>query len=455
MLQSGRRCWACAAWMALAALFLAAGVASGATLLTAGLGETVVLHSPGLSSGKASTADITLVRVDPYAQGARLWLVKDGTEPRRLPRSTQRFFVPAARRLDERVYLVLEPEASRFHSVVFTAGGGRRYEGVVEDGRLVVQASRPVSRDPSTFRCAVEAGRAAPTQKPMDVADAVAMPKAAMYGATVAVDTDVELMAEKFGNNTTAATNYLAQLFVGMNVFYERDIDVRLMQGDTFLRVGSDSYVSSDVQVQLNEVGTLWKDTPALAALSRAFVMLLSGKNPSPNGASGIAWLLESGSYCAAKGTVFGGDVFGHYSATQVFTFAGSTAANDVSIVGHELGHNFGAAHTHCTNASGAQPASSNTIDRCTNIEAGLGCYGGAVSCPTDNSVSGRGSIMSYCNYGGSGSAGCGAVLQEFHPVHQGVLDARVQTNVLAGCLTPLVVPPTCTGTCIFRHSFE
>jgi hypothetical protein len=155
----------------------------------------------------------------------------------------------------------------------------------------------------------------------MDVADAVAMPKAAMYGATVAVDTDVELMAEKFGNNTTAATNYLAQLFVGMNVFYERDIDVRLMQGDTFLRVGSDSYVSSDVQVQLNEVGTLWKDTPALAALSRAFVMLLSGKSPSPSSAPRASRGCSNRATTARpRGTVFGSDVFGHYSVDARFS---------------------------------------------------------------------------------------------------------------------------------------
>lgn len=136
-----------------------------------------------------------------------------------------------------------------------------------------------------------------------------------------------------------------------------------------------------------------------------------------------------------------------------MFRFAGATAANDVGIVGHELGHNFGVDHTHCTAMSGARPASSNTIDRCTTFETGSGCYNGPVSCPTDNSVSGRGSIMSYCHLSGSGFANCGPVLLEFHPVQQGVLDARIQTNVQQACLT--VLPPACAGTCIFRHGFE
>ena len=53
---------------------------------------------------------------------------------------------------------------------------------------------------------------------------------------TLAVDTDNELMNLKFSNNTTSATNYIASLFALMSVIYERDLQVRLLQGTTFLR---------------------------------------------------------------------------------------------------------------------------------------------------------------------------------------------------------------------------
>ena len=64
----------------------------------------------------------------------------------------------------------------------------------------------------------------------------------ALHTAVIAVDTDNELMSQKFGNDTSAATDYIADLFAGMNVIYERDLNVRLLQGDTFLRIAMDPW---------------------------------------------------------------------------------------------------------------------------------------------------------------------------------------------------------------------
>jgi hypothetical protein len=200
----------------------------------------------------------------------------------------------------------------------------------------------------------------------------------------------------------------------------------------------------SDIVDQLDEFGEHWRVTPALApgVVPRAFSAMLSGKLSSFGSASGIAWIITSGNYCAASGQVIPGfGTFGHYSITRVFKFNGATAADDVSIVGHELGHNFGAAHTHCSSsATGAVANNVNQlIDRCFNAETISGgvCHGGATSCPTDNSVSGRGSLMSYCNFPTNiGGANCGPVLQEFHPAHQTFLGGRISFNFNAGCIT-------------------
>jgi hypothetical protein len=307
----------------------------------------------------------------------------------------------------------------------------------------VSHGARLKSRD-GQFSCGVE-GSSFKVDGASEAADplkGLAIDKAATHRAVVAVDTDNEFMSLKFANNTTAATDYLAALFAGMNVIYERDVDVRLMQGDTFLRVAADPYTVSSGVAQLNQVGTVWKDTPALVAVDRAFVAYLSGQSTDPFISSGIAWLLSSGNYCTAKGTTQGPHVVGHFSASQVFRFPGSSAATDVGLVAHEIGHSFGAAHTHCTNLSGVQPSSTNTIDRCFSLEPG--CYSGPVSCPTDNSVVGQGSLMSYCNLnnGADCQPNAGQVLREFHPVHQGALDARIATNISNGCLAAIAPEP-------------
>ncbi|MCI1711659.1 MAG: hypothetical protein LKM39_15965 [Chiayiivirga sp.] len=233
--------WSGRGWT-LAILALGLGVASdvpGAGLEDAQVGDSVQLFRPGVTIGKSGPDLVTLVRVDPYAEHARLWLDSGEGEARPLPRSPLRFFATSDRRLGERAYLVLEPDGKRFHSVVFAAGGGRRFEGEVDGQRLAVEASRPLDGADTSFQCAA-APRGYKVPEAAPPAATIATAKVAMYRAVVAVDTDNELMSGKFSNNTTLATNYLAELFVGMNVYYERDLDVRLAQGDTFLRVAAD-----------------------------------------------------------------------------------------------------------------------------------------------------------------------------------------------------------------------
>src|SRR5690606_2104192 len=113
-----------------------------------------------------------------------------------------------------------------------------------------------------------------------------------------------------------------------------------------------------------------------------------------------------------------------------------------------------GAGHAHCSHrVSGVSSVSSNTIDQCYNAESN--CYSGPVSCPNDNSVPGRGSLMSYCNFSAPSGAACGQTLGEFHPAHQTLLAGRITTNINNGCLTPLGGGNSCSGTCVFRSGFE
>jgi len=233
-------------------------------------------------------------------------------------------------------------------------------------------------------------------------------PESAGLTAAIAFDTDTEFMQLKFGNDQAAALDYIADLVAAMNVMYERDLDVTLLQGETILRVGSDPYNQNSggaaSSAELSEFSSYW--AAHYNGVDRTLAAMLSGKSPSPNSASGIAWLagLCSHSY--------------GYSFTKVFRI--DYLAGDAFVVGHELGHNFGSRHTHCY----VPP-----IDECYAGESG--CYQGQTSCP-----GGPGTVMSYCHI-----AGCGNNLMEF--------GSRVITNIVTNYLPPAI------GVCIFPAGGE
>jgi hypothetical protein len=146
----------------------------------------------------------------------------------------------------------------------------------------------------------------------------------------------------------------------------------------------------------------------------------------------------NASNYCTAKDVPAGNpEVVGHYSATQIIRGTGFGASVNVNLVGHEIGHNMGAFHTHCSDrTTGAGTTATNTIDQCFNAEGG--CFNGTPACPTDTSAPPRGSIMSYCNFTGGNAASCGQTLNEFHPAHQTLIAPRVASNKSNGCFTAL-----------------
>lgn len=187
----------------------------------------------------------------------------------------------------------------------------------------------------------------------------------------------------------------------------------------------------------LNNFGTYWQNNHD--AVQRDFVVLLSGRLTGGFNASGRAWL---NAYCRKPSNG------GSYSVNKVFTNSGVPVDLSARIVGHELGHNFGAAHTHCTNAtSGAFPTATNTIDVCYKGDAGSSCYGGAVSCPVAGPGHPLGTLMSYCNTSGPNGANCGQNVLQFHPTQIAALSTLIAANT-PSCLS------TDTDT-IFRDGFD
>ncbi len=391
--------------------------------------------------------EVELARFDVYAPNARI-VKMEGAREVELPRSRLVFF--QGRSLDDtgtRLVVTVDPETRQLQAMAMTEDGTqelRPWSKAAGGGYLVAPPQAPPQEksDEPAWSCGQQ-------QDPVTGGSLEALlgsAKAEMFGekaitslhrATIAVDTDNELMNLKFSNNTTAATNYIANLIARMSIMYERDLLVRLVQGHTILRTGSgDPYNQSGTgsadSAKLNEFSNYWANgcNGTCTGISRSLVMMLSGKQASTGSASGIAWLR---SLCS---TTTG------YSFTQVFKFAQDTSANDAYIVGHELGHNFGSPHTHCY---------SPPIDTCYGSDGGAGCYSGATSCPAATTINGvtnvRGTVMSYCHLSGT----CGGK-EVFHPRSVLLLQPLIQAQA-GRCIIP--VGTTSTTNAVFTDGFE
>ena len=408
-----------------------------ASLLALQVDSSLIVEGWPTAPGERSTLELT--RMDVYAPGARIVKVEKGKLVD-LPRSRLAFFRGlVAEDPDARVMLSVDPDTQSFEGLVSRPEGlleirpwgkspkGTTYLVAASDSfQLKVEGQAPVwsCGQRSTVLDSLALAPEAPWQKS---AKAIT----SLHTATIAVDTDNELMQLKFGNNAAAATNYIAALIASMSVLYERDLLVRLLQGFTILRPSTtaDPYNQSCTVIvqntttfclangaQLNEFANHWSGgcSGACTGVSRALAMMLSGKSTPTTSASGIATINQ---LCSTSSG---------YSFSQVFKFGGSTAAHDSKLVGHELGHNFGSPHTHCY---------SPPIDTCYNGEA---CYSGPQSCPAPATYNGvpnvTGTVMSYCHLTGCGS------FEVFHPTTVSLLAPLIQNRV-GQCIFPALTP--------------
>lgn len=376
----------------------------------------VPLHLPSID--RFTDNESTPLRFRPvslFADGATLREIRHGREQIRPLPEVQHYLASNA---STGIGLAVNPETGEV-SGYLTKGGDRLQLG----GNIVgpIHFTDVEETEEGSNSCGNEGhdlSLGAPPIEAMPLAasaSAAAAGEAISYQAVVAIDTDTEWM-NRFGGNAAAAMTWITELFLAMNVFYERDVETRLLIGDVVLRVGSDPYsVASDRFAQLNEFGAYWMENQG--GVERQFAAMFSGRSICSGCFSGIAWVDQ---YCDSGRRYLNGSVPGSYSYNAIGS--GRTPGNTAIYVGHELGHNLGSTHTHCY---------SPPVDTCYNGENG--CYSEAVSCP----AGGKGTIMSYCHVSGANGAGCGTSKSEFHPIVQARLESRLATELVAGCIAP------------------
>jgi hypothetical protein len=279
----------------------------------------------------------------------------------------------------------------------------------------------------------------------------------ASYGAKVAIETDYEFY--QLFNNSTNATNYIANLIGYASTIYTSELNTALaVQSVSLWTTSNDPWTQTDSQCGLMEFGKYWNQNKT--GVTRTTAHFMSGKATG----GGISWVgvLCSGSFYSGAASVcpglgsestpwggaygYTGNLFG------TFNINNPTVVWDIDAVAHEIGHNFSSPHSHCYNGIGGN---SSPIDQCYSGETG--CYSGPTSLPGP-SGGGSGTIMSYCHLLNPGMSNIKLTFGSNETY--GVQPARESTLMSNYVVTTAASNATCmapvasSGT-IFADSFE
>ena len=219
----------------------------------------------------------------------------------------------------------------------------------------------------------------------------------------VAYDTDHEFL-QLFGGSTSAAAGYVGTLASALTAIYSRDLNVRLSA--SYLRLwpeSADPWTSIGTTEQLGQFKTTWDAT--MVPVGRDLAHMLSGRSLG----GGVAYLPG-----LCNGVGQGGNTNAGYglSANLLGFFPTPLIDNnsqnwDIFVIAHELGHNFGAVHTH---------ADVPPID---------GCGSSPQDCAAADLD--QGTIMSYCHLCPGGLANNKL---QFHPQTIAQIEARLSSIV-------------------------
>ncbi len=189
--------------------------------------------------------------------------------------------------------------------------------------------------------------------------------------ARIAVDTVWEHARDLFGGDTHATATYDTILMAAISEIYDRDLNMHLAV--PYLRVwasDTDPYnvAADDV---LGQFRNHWNAN--MGHISRTLAHIFT--NEGLNGAGGVAW----GSVVCHNS--FGYAASGYLGGSFPYPLGDFNAGNwDLVVAAHEMGHNFGADHTHslnppvdgCGNGDCSQPVGGTIMSYCHTCAGGM-----------------------------------------------------------------------------------
>ncbi len=405
---------------------------------------------PGLVVPTGEVLTLVLGPIEGYAPDATLELMQD-TEGEGEARGA-----PRALALDPHAFAPIttmagvvdgEADSHVFVGYAQLPDGRVMLNGYIEtDGRRWIISTGPVEADgaqhlpiifepaawpvgiapPSDFRCEVlaAAGDAGGQIPDGGLAGGVGVCRQ----MRVAVETDVEFLANRFGGNAYAATAYVGMLYAAMNEIYQRDVQIhpwvgyiRLWETD----VDSDPY-TGEVGDRLGQLRDHWEGN--MSGVARHEAHILCGI-----GGGGVAWIpsiCNSYSYAASC-------VGGSFPYPLVNNDGGNW---DVMVVAHEMGHNCGGPHTH--NSDPIIDGCGSDPQDCTAADLDIGtimsychiCEGGMSNIRLEFAPGSIGYIQNYiaslnCGLEGDGAAPAAVNDQALSLMGQGPIDIDILAN--------------------------
>jgi len=358
------------------------------------------------------TLELDLHRVEAFAPDAVLVVKADGGQ-RLVPRPD--------------VLLLSGQVVGTGDSWAFLSFGPQGVNGLIDtcEGRFVLSSGPPgAARDPVIYNLTALPEGAIQIDPFVCAADQLPQLRKSASGghatrgtppcriATVAVETDYEY--RQLWGNDAGATAYAATLFGAISEIYTRDVNTRVQVG--FLRLWStpaDPWTRGNTIDQLFEFQDYWNAN--MTNIERNAAHFLSGRGLGGGVAylPGLCWPNYDYGLSANLAGFFPYPVQNNHSQNW-----------DLMVVAHELGHNFGAPHTH---------EMTPPVDCCG------GAYGGDCDGQQDCSVTPNGTIMSYCHLCPGGMTN---VRMELHvrTVNEGILPYLDDPNTVARC--DLELPP-------------
>jgi len=274
---------------------------------------------------------------------------------------------------------------------------------------ILFEATNSVNQ--SNFSCAVEEQFNAIQQAPESVGS-----------SSTPLCVDLAISIDEYTRNTfnsdQETLNWSLAIIAGVSQLYANHTNVEIQVSHSTIWNTLDPYFQhngcGDI---LNELSTYWQANNA--GISRTLVHFMSKRGLG----CGVAWL---GVLCS---TTNGYAVSASLGNDTNFVLPNPAYTWNLEVVAHEIGHNFGAPHTHScgwvADPTTNPPFVGGGIDDC-GVVAG---YSTGCSPPAPSPIL-QGTIMSYCHLGGSG------IILEFHEI------------VIDQALNPGIANASCMNTC-------